>query len=263
MLQKPLVDEAEATESAAQETQSEDEHSEEVSSGEGEPFVHPDDMQAQEEQEETSAVEETSEDSADMSQVVSALREELAVLRKELAESRKGAEEEGGEGGVESEYELTPVSGITFVKEDEDPADLTMSAEGLNEFGVRVLNAAVQAAVTHAFTLAQSEANKAVSTYAYSKEFYDRYPELRGHGDVVMEVSKEIEAKDPKITPQQLFMDTAKRAYAKLGKRMPTADKRSPGFTKAGASQMPGGVSQKPKTVQDDIRALLKHKGLY
>lgn len=276
MLKKPLIEEEEVveTEEALEEEEPVTEladdtiqHPEEVEGDEEEQIVHPEDMEMEvnsREQEESELEEEEveQEQPSETSVVIDALKEELAALRRELAESRTASEgADSGEAATDGPT-VEPISGIAFVGEEEDVTDLTMSAQGMNEFGARILNAAVQAAVTHAFELAKTESSKAVSTYAYSKEFYDRYPDLRKHGDKVQEVSEEIQLENPEITPQELFIESAKRAYKEIGKKMPTSKKRrAPGFTNATSAQAPRTNVRKRKTEQDDVLELLKHKG--
>ncbi len=259
MLQKPIQSEDEQLDDQ-QETVVEDEevivHPDDVQSEEDEPLVHPEELEL-----EVQAQNERQNEVVEPD-VVTALREELAALRAELNASRTSDASSSKE--LDIPYVVDKITGMSFVNENEDVTDLTMSAAGLNEFGERILNAAVQAAITHAYSIAANESGKAVASYAYSREFYDRYPELRGHGELVEEKSKEIEKEKPGIKPQELFLETAKRAYAKIGRKMPvsSAGKRVPGFTQATTATTIGQPSSKVKTTAQDVQDLLRHKGV-
>lgn len=256
MLQKPI--QSEETVEEAQENEEDENvftHPEELEGYADEPMVHPEQLELEGDSEEQEP-----EEVASAADPMQAMRDEIAALRAQIA---------GGTAETPAEPIGSPtlekISGISFVKDDEDVTDLTMSATGLNEFGERILNAAVQAAVTHAFSIAQAESSKAVASYAYSREFYDRYPELRGHGDLVESMSTAIEAEKPNVTPQELFLETAKRSYAKIGKKLPTPNgqaRRAPGFTQATVATSVGQGGVKPKSVAQDVQDLLRHKGV-
>lgn len=278
MLQKPIQSELDLESEVSTEVEGEaenetteiPEHPEDfVSEEETGAFVHPDNMeddtpaeepQAQAEEPLVEAPPPSVDTGAD---IIAALQEEVAALRASMEASAKTGEGTPTE-GVLPENPDAPVAEkigtIDFVGEDGDITDITMTAEGLNEFATRILNAAVQTSIQHSYSLAQSEAQKVITAYAYSREFYDRYPELREHSDVVEKVSMAIETKTPDITPQQLFAEAAKQSYAKIGKRMPAPrNKRVPGFTNATSATT--GKSVRKNSDQQDVLNILKHKG--
>lgn len=248
MLQAQMIepiDEMEALSELAQETETEIERVDIVDGEEEEaPLRHPEDIVPSVSPSEPVAKEPSE---------LESLRAEMTQMRQMLEEARAQAAPAAPPPGA--------VEKLKLFSDDEDAQSFTLSAEGLNELATRIANAAIQASIQYTQPIMQTEAQKAIAVYSYSKEFFDRYPELRDHGKMVQEISEGIENKNPSITPQQLFMDVAKAAYAKIGRDMPKAvvDKRKPGFTNAlGSNPISTGVPL-PKGVQQEVHDLLRH----
>ncbi len=234
---------------------------------EDETIIHPDDLeglQADDEEIEPQSEEEPSEEAEEEQESV----DELEALRSKIAELEDFIHQKDGlptAEAVESlPFEIPKVGGLQVLTDDEDPSDFTMSTEGVNSLADRIVGIAVEQSLRLAYPIIQNESRRTVSEYDYSKSFFDKYPELRGQGELVAEVSEEIEKKNPKITPQKLALETAKVAYKKLGKSLPqSGQKRKPGFTNATRSSGNAGTARRKPGISDEVLDLVKHKERY
>lgn len=230
-----------------------------------EPLVHPDDLQLD------------GEDANDRASTAGSSTEESEELgREEDARSGQDAEKQalldriaalealvvqGNKQEEPAQVEIPNLSELKLISDEEDFSDFTLSAEGLNEFSRRIVNVAVQAALQLAQPIITKEAGRSVSAYEYSKEFYNRFPELREKGQLVTELSAKVEAEKPNITPQELFMEVAKRAYKEIGKPMPKSSQRKPGFASVGSAPSSRASKSTLSGVQRDILNMAKVKG--
>lgn len=189
-----------------------------------------------------------------------ALLDRITALESKLSEARTSEQPADASTAQSTDSEIQ-IEKLGLISETEDPSDFTLSAEGLNEYGNRVIQAAVKAAIRYVHPIITAESSRAVASYSYTKEFYERFPELRDKGSLVAKHSAAVEAEDPSITPQKLFVEVAKRSYKELGIAMPTASQRKPGFTQATSSQPLRNPRPQGRSIQQDVLDLVQHKG--
>ncbi len=276
MLQRPISDELEQAETPAEEIKDVPKNEpsprsilEEVedAGNDDEPLVHPEDI-------ERAGAGDGEANGADVAKpaemaneegegnedpATRALLERIAALEARIAQSTEASEAAASAPGPA--LAVPDLEALNILTDNDDPTDFTLSSEGLNEYARRIVNASVQAATRLIQPIIVKESSRAVAAYSYSKEFYERFPELRDKGTLVSELSAAVEAEDPGITAPKLFMEVAKRAYQKLGVQMPKDSVRKPGFVNASSPQAGPARVKNGSSVQQDVLSLLKHKG--
>jgi hypothetical protein len=208
-----------------------------------------------EQEEEASTEEEATEETSEPAQSKEdLLLEALTEIRKELAELKEKNEEQKEEKPEESKD-------IEFVTED-GYAEILQSKDGLN----KVLNALYQqvrqAALQDAFPIIQQEVTRSNTVFAHTKAFYEANEDLKKHTNLVQQVFKEIVAKKPDITIENLFSEAAPEARKRLKLTTnPTVRKTQPptGFaTPAKGGRGPTTAATKTNSQKQQIADLLK-----
>lgn len=220
------------------------------------PLMHPEELEALQRQEAEQEVQPTPEPEIPTDPKIQALLDRIAALESQVAQqptAQASAQQPADEG-------IPDLREFKIITDNDDVTDFTLSAEGMNEFGRRAVSAAVQTALRLVQPTIVTEANRAIASYEYSKQFYSIYPDLRDKGDLIAELSEKIEAEDPAVTPQKLFTEVAKRAYAQLGIPMPKSN-RKPGFANPTGAVPLNGTPQRTRTTSDEVAELLRHKG--
>lgn len=189
-----------------------------------------------------------------------ALLERIAALEARLSQASEEASSAAAAAPGPA-LAVPDLESLNILADNDDPTDFTLSTDGLNEYARRIVNVSVQAAARLIQPIIVKESSRAVAAYSYSKEFYERFPELRDKGTLVSELSAAVEAEDPGITAPKLFMEVAKRAYQKLGIPLPKDAARRPGFVNASSPQAGPVKARSGNSVQQDVLSLLKHKG--
>lgn len=109
-----------------------------------------------------------------------------------------------------------------------------------------------------------AEAARVYQVQQYSTEFYRFNKDLVGKEPIVEKAARDLLAKDPSITPAQLFASTAALARKRLGTQPPdrASTRRKPGFAVGSSANAPTGAAPELSEVEANKKALFDTLGI-